>query len=144
MDILRGTIFASTVLALAGCGTPPYMQTPLVVDAKATVELPRYEGGFPNLHVHKIDDVHTPTLAKRFEVSAGAHDLVFSCQYTGAFGLRAYFGRVLLIFEAQAGHVYEARIEKLEKRRCDIQLVDKSTKTVVSRLIVREQDYPKR
>ncbi len=141
MDIVRETILASTVLILAGCSTPPYMQTPPVVDAKATVELPRYEGGLPNLHIHKIDDVHTPTLAKKFEVSAGVHDLVLSCQYTGAFGTRAYFGRVLLNFEAKAEHAYEARIEKLDKRRCDIQLVDKATKTVVSRLITREQDY---
>ncbi|MDX1487246.1 MAG: hypothetical protein R3268_03540 [Acidiferrobacterales bacterium] len=141
MNTIRGTIFASTVLALAACGTPPYMQTPLVVGAKATVKLPKYEGGFPNLHIHKIDDVHTPTLARKFEVSAGAHDLILSCQYTGAFGMRAYFGRVLLNFEAKAEHAYEARIKKVDKRRCDIQLVDKTTKTVVSRLITREQDY---
>lgn len=141
MHIVRGILLTSTVLTLAGCGTPPYMQTPRVIDAKATVELPLYEGGFPNLHVHKIDDVHTPTLAKKFEVSAGIHALVLSCQYTGAFGARAYFGRVLLNFEAKAEHAYEARIEKVDKRRCDIQLVDKATKTVVSRLITHEQDY---
>lgn len=143
MDIARGLILASAALVLISCGTPPYMQAPAVIDAKATVELPMYEGGFPNLHVHKIDDVHVPTLAKKFEVSAGVHQLVLSCQYTGAFGTRAYFGRVLLKFEAQAEHTYEARIQKLDKRRCDIQLVDKSTKTVVSQLITREQDYSK-
>lgn len=140
MNRLSGTI-VSAVLTLAACGTPPYMQTPLVVETKATVELPTYEGGFPNLHIHKIDDVHTPTLARKFEVSTGVHTLVLSCQYTGAFGARAYFGRVLLSFEAKAEHVYKARIEKVDTRRCDIQLVDKATKTVVSQLITHEQDY---
>ena len=143
MGVVRGMIRASVALVLAGCGTPAYMKAPAVVDPKATVELPTYEGGFPNLHVHKIDDVHVPTLAKKFEVSAGSHEVVFSCQYTGAFGTRAYFGRVLLRFEAQAQRTYEARIQKLDKRRCDIQLLDKSTKTVVSQLITREQDYSK-
>jgi hypothetical protein len=141
MNRVRRAILASIALTLTACGAPPYMQTPLVVDTKATVELPKYERGFPNLYVHKIDGVHTPTLAKKFEVSAGMHDLVLSCQYTGAFGTRAYFGRVLLNFEAKAEHAYEAHIEKVDKRRCDIQLVDKATKTVVSRLIAREQDY---
>lgn len=129
------------VLLLLGCSTPPYLETPPVSGAKATVDLPWYEGGFPNLHIHKIDDVYTPTIAKKFDVTPGQHELILSCQYTGAFGARAYFGRQILKFTAQADHVYQARIDKVDKRHCDISLVDKSTKTVVSQVITRQIEY---
>ena len=144
MQKLIGTIITLTAIAAAGCGKQPYMQTPTVGGPTATVELPMYERGFPNIHIHKIDNVYTPTLAKKFSVDAGTRELVLSCQYTGAFGTRAYFGRQILEFTAKSGHTYEARIRKMDKRRCDIQLVDKSTKTVVSKVIALEQDYPSR
>ena len=143
MQKLSGRILTLIVLASAGCSTQSYMQTPTVSGPKASVELPMYERGFPNIHIHKIDDVYTPTLAKKFSVEAGTRELVLSCQYTG-FGTRAYFGRQTLKFTATSGHIYEARIKKIDKRRCDIQLVDKSTKTVVSEVITLEQDYPSR
>ena len=129
------------VSLLLGCSTPPYLETPPVSGAKATVDLPRYEGGFPNLHIHKIDDVYTPTIAKKFDVTPGEHELILSCQYTAAFGGRPYFGRQTLKFTAQADHVYQARIDKVDKRHCDISLVDKSTKTVVSQIIIRQIEY---
>ena len=132
------------VLLLFGCNTPPYLETPPVSGAKATVDLPWYEGGFPNLHVHKIDDVYTPTIAKKFDVTPGEHEIILSCQYTGAFGTRAYFGRQMLKFTAQADHVYQARIDKVDKRNCDISLVDKSTKTIVSQVISRQIEYTPR
>ena len=139
----RNIIVLAALLPL-GCSTPPYLQTPPVSGTKAMVELPWYEGGFPNLHIHKIDDVYTPTIAKKFDVTAGEHEVILSCQYTGAFGTRAYFGRQLLKFTAQADHVYQVRIDKVDKKHCDIALIDKSTKTVVSQVIIRQIEYTPR
>lgn len=137
---IRSIAVLATLLPL-GCTTPSYLETPPVSGAKATVKLPWYEGGFPNLHIHKIDDVYTPTIAKKFNVTPGEHEVILSCQYTGAFGTRAYFGLQLLKFTAQANHMYQARIDKVDKTHCDIALVDKSTKTVVSEVITRQIEY---
>ena len=105
--------------------------------AAAILSLPSYDGGYPNLALERVDDRFTPTLEKKFQIPPGVHEIVVTCEYTGAFGTKHYFGRQRLEFTAEAGRTYKAQVhkEKRDKRRCVVKLVDSSTKTVVSKTI---------
>ncbi|GMQ90520.1 MAG: hypothetical protein BMS9Abin10_0908 [Gammaproteobacteria bacterium] len=129
----------------SGCQTNEYYVGPQPVQSGtpknrndvAVLSFPTYDGGYPNLALERVDGDFTPTLEKKFQLQPGLHELVITCDYTGAFGTKHYFGRQRLAFTAEAGRRYKAQVDKEKRgqRRCSVQLLDSSTKTVVSKAL---------
>lgn len=88
-------------------------------------------GGRHNVYLQRVDGLYTPSLRKRFLLPPGRHDLLLTCEHT----IKPYFGREQLRFKAEAGHEYEVRTGTAAGRRCTMELVDKSTKAIVSNTI---------
>lgn len=121
-------------VGVAGCQSTPYLTRSAPERAAAFIELPTYDGGFPNVHVQWLSGEWIASLDKRIGIAPGPHELVVTCEYTGAFATRHYFNREQLRFTAEADRRYAIEVSKADKdkRRCESRLVDKSRKAVVS------------